>query len=81
MQREGGLEPDNPIDRIHIIPIDDIIEHETSKDCPCQPSIDIDDYDVIFMHHAFDNREIIEDLITGLDITFSSSGWTTIVNP
>ena len=43
---------------IHIIPTDDLKEHEESTHCHCRPTVDWENEIVI--HNAFDNREAIE---------------------
>jgi len=43
---------------IHVIPKDDIKEHELSFICPCRP--DIEWQDNIVTHNAFDKREAVE---------------------
>ena len=44
-------------DRYHIIPVDDLREHEATPECWCCPS---EEEDGIFVHHALDNREAYE---------------------
>lgn len=48
----------NP-DQYHIIPLDDLLEHEASVSCWCRPSSD-DDEPSLFVHHAMDGREQFE---------------------
>ena len=48
----------NP-DQYHIIPLDDLREHEASVSCWCRPSSD-DDEPSVFVHHAMDGREQFE---------------------
>lgn len=43
----------------HIIPIDDLREHELHADCWCNPDEDDDEYG-IWVHHALDRREEYE---------------------
>lgn len=43
---------------IHIEPINDLIEHTETMDCPCNPTIDVDGG--IMLHHAMDRRECFE---------------------
>ena len=46
-------------ERFHILPIDDLREHEPTPDCWCHP--DEADEDGIVVHHAMDNREAYQD--------------------
>lgn len=46
-------------DWFHIIPTNDVIEHNTNgKECECQPKLDHDNHLVV--HNALDNREFDE---------------------
>ena len=45
---------------IHVLPINDVVEHEESEDCPCEPRIEGDGPRFIIIHHAFDRREFTE---------------------
>lgn len=49
----------------HIIPVNDLIEHDTDEYCVCQPEVEIlttygtpDQY--IYIHHSLDGREYKE---------------------
>lgn len=47
---------------VHVVPVNDLIEHETSEDCPCGPTAEAvkrDDGSVgwVITHHALDGRE------------------------
>jgi len=42
------------------MPIDDLIEHEESTQCPCSPRIEILE-EILVVHHALDCREMIEE--------------------
>jgi len=52
--------------KYHIIPINDIVEHKESIDCPCVPRVEMgydlggEDVEVI-IHNAWDQRELAED--------------------
>ena len=40
---------------IHVVPLNDLREHEASKDCWCKPTEDaVDD---VWVHHSMDKRE------------------------
>lgn len=43
-------------DKIHIMPIGDLRDHEETSDCWCQPMTD-DEYPEILIHNAMDRRE------------------------
>ena len=45
----------------HIVPIDDLREHEDSVDCWCQPELlDDDCLDSVYLHASMDGREAFE---------------------
>ncbi|MDT8311914.1 MAG: hypothetical protein RQ732_10745 [Methylophaga sp.] len=43
-------------DMWHVVPIDDLREHESNQDCWCSPSLD----DGVFVHNSLDQREKYE---------------------
>lgn len=43
----------------HILPIDDLRDHEPSKDCWCHPTLD-DETEEFYIHHSMDGRELYE---------------------
>lgn len=45
-------------ERYHIIPINDLREHEATPECWCCPTED--EEDGLVVHHAMDNREEYE---------------------
>jgi hypothetical protein len=46
---------------IHVVPVNDIIEHDTdSMECACNPVIDVDNGIVI--HESLDRREVLEQI-------------------
>ena len=45
---------------IHILPINDLKEHKEKSTCECNPKLKIENGEMIFIHNAYDNREIIE---------------------
>lgn len=49
-------------DRVHVIPLGDLYEHEDSLFCPCSPYPE-DDGRVI-VHNAWDGREVDEQAAT-----------------
>ena len=48
----------HPPTRLHVIPINDLREHEASADCWCRPTPD-EEHD-LFVHHSLDYREAYE---------------------
>jgi len=55
--------------RIHVIPLNDLIEHTESILCACEPKIIFDKSGTRIIHDSFDGREIIEEVhkILGYD--------------
>ncbi len=47
------------IGEIHVMPIDDMVEHIESPSCPCGPSEDTQEPRVM-IHHSADRREDVE---------------------
>lgn len=50
----------------HVIPVNDLIEHQVDENCPCGPAADPvkrDDGSVgwLYVHHSLDGRELDED--------------------
>lgn len=45
---------------IHVIPLDDLREHEESDKCPCEPTIQWVRGTKIVIHGSYDKREYIE---------------------
>ena len=50
--------PDPP-QRWHVIPLDDLREHDCNPDCWCHPTPDDEDPQV-WVHHSMDGREAFE---------------------
>ncbi len=47
-----------PLEIWHVVPVDDLREHEASVDCWCQPELLDDDYiDSVYLHTSMDGRE------------------------
>lgn len=42
--------------RIHVMPINDIREHQSEMSCWCRPQVDVDDDEVV-VHNSADMRE------------------------
>lgn len=47
----------------HILPIDDLEEHEESTTCKCKPDVQYEDGNMIIVHNSFDGREFIEEIV------------------
>lgn len=45
----------------HIVPRNDIREHEISRSCWCNPIMRDDEHDPIWLHNSLDGRENCED--------------------
>lgn len=45
--------------RYHIVPVNDLREHEIAPSCWCNPTPDDEDHDVL-IHHSIDGRESFE---------------------
>lgn len=44
---------------IHIVPLDDLRDHEPEPDCWCRPEEDVEEPGV-WLHNAMDQRELYE---------------------
>jgi len=44
---------------IHVVPLGDLREHESSKDCWCSPTQD-DEWSEVWVHNSMDGREKFE---------------------
>ena len=42
---------------LHVMPIDDWIEHEESTTCICRPTVELVDGNMLVVHYAADGRE------------------------
>jgi len=48
----------------HVYPLNDLQEHILEGvECPCNPTVKVIGADLLIIHNAFDNREIIEEAI------------------
>ena len=41
----------------HVIPLNDLKEHECSEDCWCGPTLDDESDGLVYVHHSLDGRE------------------------
>jgi hypothetical protein len=47
---------------INVYPLDDLVFHVLTKDCPCEPTLIVEDGHVkVIIHHAWDEREKYEE--------------------
>lgn len=51
----------------HVIPLNDLKEHTEDSTCECQPELIMVENEMLFVHNAWDNRELIEELNEELD--------------
>lgn len=42
---------------IHILPVNDLIEHEESSICECCPELRMENNEMMFIHNSYDGRE------------------------
>lgn len=47
---------------IHIVPLNDLKEHESSDTCHCKPRVEVIGVKLLIIHNAYDNRETIENI-------------------
>jgi len=47
---------------IHIIPVNDLKEHEENSTCECQPTLIMENGEMIFVHNSYDGRELYEEI-------------------
>ena len=53
---------------VHILPINDLKEHEESTTCECKPKIEIlEDGEIMVIHNSYDGREFIEELVSNIN--------------
>ena len=45
---------------LHILPLNDLREHEESPTCWCAPGLEREDDTILIIHHAADGRELVE---------------------
>ena len=53
------------MDDIHVLPVNDILEHQECADCWCDPEIEVVGATLLIIHNSFDGREykeIVEDV-------------------
>jgi hypothetical protein len=45
-------------DRVHVVPTNDLVEHDSTLDCPCGPDWEVETG--LVTHHSLDGREFAE---------------------
>ena len=50
---------------LHVVPVNDLIEHQTDEDCPCGPTPELvqrfgEPDRWVIVHHSLDGRELTE---------------------
>lgn len=45
---------------LHVLPIEDLREHEETRDCWCGPRLEQEGETMIVVHNSLDGRELIE---------------------
>ena len=46
---------------IHVLPLNDLREHEETTTCPCGPVVEWEHAEPLVIHRSWDGREYIED--------------------
>lgn len=53
---------------IHILPLNDLKEHEELTTCECKPRIEIlDNGEIMVVHNSYDGREYVEELVSDIN--------------
>ena len=47
---------------VHVLPVNDRCGHIESEFCPCEPEVEEYGDCKVYIHHAYDHRELFEDL-------------------
>ena len=50
----------------HIVPVNDLKEHEDCSMCHCHPKVNIEDGNIFIIHNSYDRRELAEDFIANI---------------
>jgi hypothetical protein len=53
---------------IHVMPENDLREH-VFNNCPCNPRIEVEGADLIYVHNSWDGREYVEQVEDLLGLT------------
>jgi hypothetical protein len=60
---------------IHIVPVNDKIEHDLDEDCICCPTPEFYEGATVWIHAAADGREGLEDFFGELAEEMNFGGW------
>ena len=52
----------------HLLPCNDLKEHEMSSTCECSPKLLMESGEMIFVHNAYDKRELVEELLVEFNL-------------
>lgn len=44
----------------HVVPVDDLVDHDLNDDCVCGPTITFEEGAPVVVHHSLDGREATE---------------------
>lgn len=44
----------------HVIPLDDLLDHQETPDCWCDPKVEVVGANLLVIHNSFDGREFRE---------------------
>jgi hypothetical protein len=60
---EPGSTVNNSGSDVHVYPLKDLREHVTDgSGCPCAPRVEVVGSNLLYVHNAWDNREVIEQI-------------------
>lgn len=45
----------------HVLPVNDLKEHEESENCNCGPETEYYENGMVIIHNSYDGREIVEE--------------------
>lgn len=49
------------MEAMHVLPVNDLKEHEESEHCHCQPKVEYEENGKVIIHNSYDGREIFEE--------------------
>ena len=77
---EDGTEEVALTQEINTLPVRDILEHSLGTRCICGPNVSSRFNTLIVIHNAFDKREMLEELMMGLDVDGGDSdSWVNLM--
>lgn len=63
----------------HILPVNDIKEHEEESTCHCCPSLIEESGEMILVHNAFDQRELLETAFEKGDLSENITNYILVI--